>query len=117
MSSVQKDPQMSGNRKTPVRLSIADQYRVMQWVDAHKSTATMRTLSQAGRAIKAELGIEVGNQSLSNIEKAVGIERTRGGTPCNRKDRSVVIAQELVRLMKQLGVVPSDDLKDISEYK
>ena len=104
-------------RKSPVRLGMADQFKLMKWMDEHKAVLHQSTRSQLARQIKAEIGVYASQTMLSSIEESMGIQRSRGGTSESRKDRVIVVAMELVRLMKQLDVVPSDDLVDVVNAK
>ena len=104
-------------RKSPVRLGMADQFKLMKWMDEHKSTLLTMTRSQIIRHVKQDTGLTANQSIISNIEQSMGIQRSRGGTSKNRKDRVVVVAQELLRLMFQLGVVPNDDLADVAACK
>jgi len=106
-------------RQKPVRLGMPDQYKVMQWIESHRDVMTDHTQAQVMRMLKTDLNVAVSVSTLGNIEKAMGIVRVRGGVAGSpaRKDRAIVIANELVRLMKECGMVPSLDLVDVSGGK
>lgn len=95
-------------------MTYTDMIKVTGWIQAHKDTLLQMSQSEVARRIHKELGVSVSPQRVSEFEQAAGLQRQRGNVTGVRKDRPVVIASELVRLMQQLGVTPSEALVDIT---
>lgn len=102
--------------KTP-RITLQDMIKITGWIQARKDTLLQMSQSEVCRQIERDLGVKINQQRIGQFEQAAGVHRVRGNGTGARKDRVVVMAGELVRLMQQLGVTPSDDLVDISKGK
>lgn len=88
--------------------------KVTGWIQARKDTLLQMSQSEVCRQIEKDLGVKINQSRVSEFEQAAGLQRVRGNATGVRKDRPVVVACELVRLMNQLGVTPSDALVDIT---
>lgn len=99
------------------QLTYTDMIKVTGWIQAHKDSLLSMTRSEISRQISKDLGVQVSADRLRDFEDAAGIVRQRGNATGGRKDRTFIVACELVRLMKEVGMTPSPDLVDIANHK
>jgi len=89
-------------------------------VAENRKFAETNTRSVVLRAVRiAHPEMRVGPSVLKHVEDEIGLKRCRGNAQnaAARKDRAVVIAQELGRLLENLGMKVSEELTDIIKRK
>lgn len=91
--------------------------KVIVWLTQNRDILLNHTRSQLIRMILEETGVRTNHVRLAQCEEGLGIVRSRGGDGSSRKDRTQIVARELVRVMENLGLQPSDDLVDVMRHK
>jgi hypothetical protein len=99
------------------RMTMADMVKVSAWVAAKKYELLKHSQQELCRMVEAETGVKTHPVRMADFEKAVGVERHRGNVGGTRTDRAVVLARELIRVQKELGMSISLELFDIAERK
>ena len=91
--------------------------KVIVWLTQNRDILLNHTRSQLIRMILEETGVRTNQVRLAQCEEGLGIVRSRGGCVTSRKDRTEIVAKELVRVMENLGLQPSADLLDVMRHK
>ena len=100
------------------KLSVSDVIKVSTWVASHRDEVANNSRSSVARSIKADLGLDISLPTLAEFEVEAGVSRIRGAAgTTGRKDRPHILAKELVRVMVDLGFVPSAELQDIANHQ
>lgn len=98
-------------------MKLADQIKVCTWMNARKDTLLQHSQTELARNITADTGVKIHAGRVGDFEKSLGIERQRGNVTGKRKDRGVVLATELIKVLEALQMPISDDLYDILKRK
>jgi hypothetical protein len=94
-------------------MTLTNQIAITTYLSQRKDELLKQSLVDWCRQIKTDLGIEVPSIRLSEFEKALGIDRPKGGCADYRKDRIVVLARFVTELAKSLGTEIPVEIKDI----
>jgi hypothetical protein len=99
------------------RMNLETTTRVLGWLLPRKDTLKQFTRRDVARMIQSDIGVRVSVDHLGTMEESLGITRARGNAGGGRKDRSVILAQELIRVQEALGMVIHDHVRDIADGK
>jgi len=108
-------PKGAGNTVKAI-LTVNSWYSVAE----NRKFAESNTRSVVLRAVRtANPEMRIGASVLKHVEDEIGLKRCRGNarSASARKDRAVVIAQELLAVMRGLGMTASAELLDIVRHK
>lgn len=73
------------------------------------------TMEEFTKELSKELGFEMGHTSVAESLQILGINRKRANPRSGtyiKKNRSRILAKELAKLLKELGMPVSEELKD-----
>lgn len=97
-----------------VFLNMAQAKAVTEWAERNKAELAGMTRDDAIALCHADTGIRIPETRMRELEDICGVVRHRGGAEMVAVGNVRVIACELVRLMQQLDVKPSDPLTKIA---
>lgn len=97
------------------KINRVEQLQVCLWLQKRMDDLGKYTRTELTRILKEEIGISVTRNMLGMCETTIGFKRVRGGTPGSMKDRTRVVATELVKVLESLGMPVTDQLRDIRD--
>jgi len=96
-------------------LTHAQFYQLCEWIKTANLDGVHNRPEAAKRA-SAGLGFEVSDSSVGKAMEATGIELTPApASNLARRDRTHILARELVALLRDLGKEPSAELLSITQ--
>lgn len=102
--------------RTP-QLTVTDMVKVATWMQENKDNLLNMSQLEVSRQLNAKYGIKLQARQVKEFEQAAGVHRVRGNGTGYRKDRVIMVANELIRLMNELGHSPNEFLVDIVNGK
>lgn len=98
-------------------MKAVDAVKVTRWIEKNKSEVESKTRHESAAACFSDTGVKVSVDVFADIEKELGIKRVTGGQygrSTISHNRVRCLAREMVSLMEQLGVTPSEAVKQIA---
>lgn len=96
------------------RLTMDEQYRLIEWVKTQDIT-TYKNIDELNKAAAAFLKLPVADATLHKAMAIAGVKFERR-KPINQKAHvftAPILARNLLRVMEQLGIQPDDELKSL----